>query len=1089
MFTDACALVAKTCELRSRQHLVAHLLREIDSTLMAMLDAGEPAQTESGERDGDAARRDRIVRNLGLDDNEPWLLARKRRGQHYRLHGWAHRSGVDSLREDEGDFKRLWEIHLDIFSALLDLFDRRAAVIQRQIEALTELPPTKAARELANRIPRDPVSMNQLFERCSDPAWLPHLRAVGFFKSAPSAIYDADHQGFRFPGWPAGEYLVRIAAEPAVAREVTEILEQLPATDNPYAYQRIVTIAITLPVELAARLVPQVVAGVRMRGLLPLGNDVAALAAHLADQEHLDLAYELADELLALQSEDGPLNRRAASSFGNWEFSQVCEKLGPALIAAEPLRAYRFAASRLQESLVLSAPDALPDWDMSEYWRPSLTEKSEHDDDPKSALVDFTRDALDAAVLASAISIDDAFDDLNARGSLIFDRLALHVVAAHPAMSPDLTMRLAFEDGADEGRRTLNEVAHLQAVAFPLAPDSVTDRFLENIDAGPGTDLDDWRDRFHAAKGVEPTEADTAQYIAWWKTTRLFPVLEHLDAARRAEYGALVLSLKKPPSWDDYQVFRVRSFWGDKPPVDESFVAGASTDELADYLRNWEPPDDDFDGPTVRGMARQLQSVVEKNPEKFAIGAQDFLDLRQEYVDALIHGLTQASKAGNTFSWRPVLHFLHECTVNHRYLYTGTERDEGDETLGASAGLLESGLSSGPNRIPDESLDDVWSILAPVFEDPNPTLEHEQQYGGSNMDPFTLSLNTVRGEATHALVALLIEMARVSGEFDLPVSERHGISRRPHLARALDRCLDIEQEPSLAVRAAIGAHLDRLALIDPTWFDEHRPVLFPEPHQAQREVVFDSYLLWGTVRSPLISLFRDEYLYRAGRLSEPPAVTWERGEPQEALARHVMALYLHCDIELDDDLMRFIYSDQNPGVWNAATARVYLGLGKRRDATASTDSGHVDRAMRLWESRIELAETAASAGDASSFHAELENFSHWVVAGDFDETWWIDQLQRITQLIGRVEPDGPVLDAVADAAERHPLQAVRVATSFLLNERWAFLASGHGDAFMRIVTAATDSGIRDAEREGRDLANRLVGKGHDEFEPFAVGVK
>ena len=1088
MFMDACALVADACALRSRQHLVAHLLREIDSTLMAMLDPGEPEKKECPEKDGEAQRRDRITLSLGLDETEPWLLALKQRGQHYKLHGWAHRSGVDVLREDEGDFVRLWDIHLDIFRALLDLFDRRAALIQKQVESLTGVPPSKtAAKEMANRIPRDPISLNQLFGRCSDPAWLPQLRWAGFFKSAPGAVFDAEHNGFRFPGWPAGEYLGRLAMEPAAAPEVTEILEQLPASDNPYAYQSIVTTAITLPVELGVRLVPQVLTGVRMRGHLPRGTDVAEFSAHLAEEGHLGTAYELADELLRLQTEEGPLARRAASSFGDWEFSEVCKKLAPTLVAANPLRAYEFASNRLEESLALSAPDRLPGWDMSEYWRPSLTDESERERDPRSALVDFTRHALDAAVSASALSIDDAVADLRERGSLIFDRLALCILAAHPTLNLDLAARVAFEEEADEDRRTLNEVARLQAAVFPLVPDSTASCFLERVDGGPGPDLDDWRERFQAAKEVEPTEADTAEYVAWWKTTRLFPVLEHLDATRRAEYDALVSLLKKPPRWDDYQIFRVRSFWGDKPPVDENVIAGMTTDELADYLRTWEPPSDNFDGPTIRGMARQLQSVVEKDPEKFACRAEHFLDLRQEYVDALIHGLTQALRAGGAFSWEPVLDFLRACTVDHRYLNTGTERDEGDETLGASANLLETGLTSSANRIPDGHLDDVWRILAPVFTDPNPTLEHEQKYGGSNMDPFALSLNTVRGKATHALIALLVEKARAAGEFDLPLSGRRGISRWPELESTLDRCLDVSREPSLTVRAAIGAHLDLLALIDPEWFEEHRTVLFPVSHQEHREVVFDAYLLWGTIREPLIPLFRDEYLYRTGRLSEPPAVTWERREPQEALARHVVAMYLHGDIELDDELMRAVYCEANQTLWSAATARVYLGLGKHKDPPEPTDSEYVARSVRLWEWRIRLAEDAASAGDATEFRPELEDFSHWVISGEFDEKWWIDQLERVTDVIGHVELDGPVLDAVASAAERHPLPAVRVATELLIHDPWAFLASAHGDAFMSVVTAAVSSDVPEAVRGGRDLANRLVGKGHHEFGPFAIG--
>ena len=39
-----------------------------------------------------------------------------------------------------------------------------------------------------------------------------------------------------------------------------------------------------------------------------------------------------------------------------------------------------------------------------------------------------------------------------------------------------------------------------------------------------------------------------------------------------------------------------------------------------------------------------------------------------------------------------------------------------------------------------------------LTEDEDPTPHHEAHYGGSTMEPFTLAMNTIRGEAMEAVI-------------------------------------------------------------------------------------------------------------------------------------------------------------------------------------------------------------------------------------------------------------------------------------------------------------------------------------------------
>lgn len=55
------------------------------------------------------------------------------------------------------------------------------------------------------------------------------------------------------------------------------------------------------------------------------------------------------------------------------------------------------------------------------------------------------------------------------------------------------------------------------------------------------------------------------------------------------------------------------------------------------------------------------------------------------------------------------------------------------------AGLLDTGLRSSTGGITSNLRESIWELLQVLAEDPEPTPEYEERYGGSNMDPATLA--------------------------------------------------------------------------------------------------------------------------------------------------------------------------------------------------------------------------------------------------------------------------------------------------------------------------------------------------------------
>ena len=127
--------------------------------------------------------------------------------------------------------------------------------------------------------------------------------------------------------------------------------------------------------------------------------------------------------------------------------------------------------------------------------------------------------------------------------------------------------------------------------------------------------------------------------------------------------------------------------------------------------------------------------------------------------------------------------------------------------------MLSAGFESKTSPIPIAERERVWAVLAVLLHDPDPTPLHEERYGGANIGPRTLSLNTTRGQAMHAAVRYGLWIRR-SMEADEPeaVLREEGFASIPELREVLDQHLDPGCDPSIAVRSIYGQWFPWLVL-------------------------------------------------------------------------------------------------------------------------------------------------------------------------------------------------------------------------------------------------------------------------------------
>src|SRR5262249_25414270 len=142
-----------------------------------------------------------------------------------------------------------------------------------------------------------------------------------------------------------------------------------------------------------------------------------------------------------------------------------------------------------------------------------------------------------------------------------------------------------------------------------------------------------------------------------------------------------------------------------------------------------------------------------------------FQGLDPTFVRFFFSGMETALKQHRAIVWAPMLDLAAWVMAQPREI-AGRHTDlmEADEswqwTRGAIASLLEDGLNERAAQgaqvhspIPFAERERLWQILEPLTRDPDPTPDHEAKFGGDNMDPPTLAINSVRGKAMNAMIA------------------------------------------------------------------------------------------------------------------------------------------------------------------------------------------------------------------------------------------------------------------------------------------------------------------------------------------------
>ncbi|HJN16415.1 MAG TPA: hypothetical protein QGH10_13010, partial [Armatimonadota bacterium] len=587
--------------------------------------------------------------------------------------------------------------------------------------------------------------------------------------------------------------------------------------------------------------------------------------------------------------------------------------------------------------------------DNSHYWRRAI---ENHEQNGLARLADGlvygARSVLELLATEDSTRVPELIESLEARPWRIFDRLALHALRLFPTHAGHLIAERLMDPDLFDDTDAWHEYALLLRDGFMLLSDDQRAALVERARHTYSADavLEEGDD----PETGRPYTTRKAEHIADYRALRrLAPARQHVPASLQARFVE-VEAESGPVEHPEFRSY-ITSSSGWPTPVTADELREMTDAQIIEALRT-PLARVSHRSPAPQGLARQLQTCVEKDPARFAELAADFVEMDPTYVRGLVLGLSDAVTNENHFPWEPVLSLCRWTLDQPRKLSNRTWPD-GDQDHGWVqtwrwiGDLLCKALQKHDDGIPYSCRDAVIEVIGVLVRDPDPSPDEQGEDDGALSHAMD-ALNSVRGSALHALIHYALWLnGHMVRELELPEDATVGFARMPEVVTILDERLD--KDESLAIRSVYGQWLPWLRLLDAEWTTANLPRILPpgEDEHPLWEVAWHTYIGWCRAYDEMLEFLEGEYRRALTRLDADAPESPGREHPDVRLAEHLHMFYLRGKLEIGESsgLLSEFYAAAAP--WLRARALERMGWWMQDDDPPSQVA--VGRAIDLWE--------------------------------------------------------------------------------------------------------------------------------------------
>jgi hypothetical protein len=841
------------------------------------------------------------------------------------------------------------------------------------------------------------------FESINSPEWIIPLLNDKFFSTPEPPLKEkvnvSGHEtyGISFPEWPQSRYLVRMANTRSidVLRAVEAIFDS--GVDNIYIHSDIIEILKNYPVSEIHSLIDREIDWVKEQSqlYLYLPQKLFELIEYVCGEDPI-LAIKIVDATfgITLQQSDneGDPRRLKVERFDSWQYNHLLIECTHCFLNHRNLQIVDFLCSELSKVCEGLNPILLdtkiPRNDSSAVWRSTIEDSDQNIGwDYENALVTALRE-VGVKILAEWPEEFEKFVvRLEREPWIIFRRLILYFLSQLPHKSGSISKKYLLDREYFESITTRHEYITLLKALFDTLSVHEQDIIWGWID--------------------EPGEKEEFRRHNWYSTLEPFLSDEKKEVLRR-------LNSTRGNETHFDQPFRMETFSGPSSPISPEDLLALSDVGLTKFIIDWRPTSDFFSA-SLEGLGDVLQTCVSNYPERFARLTSEFQQLQEPiYFRSLVYGFEAAMKASRSFDLTPVLSLcLDLCSRKDNPIPSRINRMDDDldpDWSWCSSGIVRLITTAAElRRLQPENVSIALDIVEKSLDDSNPTEDYEQK-ALEYQDPFTLAINTVRGTALNALIAISNML------FHIGKLAEHQERIESLLSSRLS-----ENEFSLSVRSVYGGLFDALISTLPDWTRTNLSVIFPSDENSRQKFLaaWNTYIVYANPRAFSYSVLAPFYkAYVSEKLKGSPQAK-KRGpsDPNVRFAEHLASHFLN-----------------NP-TWNSETELLVLFFKNARPKYRASFWRHLGRNLAIFGKqyphnvvqRLQSLWDARSADPSGTFSGEESaTFGWWVVSGAFPSLWVLTNLTSVLKQsdVERVEQCIPFITECSVSFPRESLEAI-----------------------------------------------------------------
>lgn len=863
----------------------------------------------------------------------------------------------------------------EILAANINLpFYSRIPVLENLRE---QLDPTMDSAKVIVKYSNEWAYNRFFFDGLNNSAWITPLFETGFFFTPPDFI-EVKPGSFQLPGWPGGEYLARFASQ---YEEIVASVVQSTRTENWRVQEILVDALLKISPGKTAALIPAVDAWLSGRFSHMLPNKLIPLADYLLENGWVEAATQILEYVITpvLPPYQSELSKyRSAILFRSEHFwvKEYYKNQLPKLIQLKPVNVALVFDRQIKKAIELTKQAYPEDAELQVgyYWRMDFPNRFSDlgDADVLDILIDGLLDSL-AEVCKQNIEAGKRFltNYLNSE-HIIFRRIALYTLRKFGQNYPGLVNQTLLLREYLEKNEYADEYRGLMRDQFNTASEEVRSQIISWILSFPSF-LE--TKALNHAKWIneEITEEYRRKYKEDWQLFHLEIIRDFLAGDALSRLNELTALHGKPDITERPAI--VTTSWGRvQSPISAEDLSQKSFEEIKQYFLTY-VPEDVFLNPR-ESLAQTFQKLVSEDPEKFNVFASFLTDpaIRFVYVHHYLSGVRDGIENKDGKLTNEILGLCEYIMAQKDAPFVGSSGDHEPGLYAAQmevAHLLEEALHSDVPYLTRDQLDRIRALLIKLAH--HSDLESDAD-SNTGLDPFTQSLNCIRGEAMHGILHYSLYLSRQQDKLSGEKSKEGHLE--PEIQQILDEKLDLTTDPSIAVHSVYGAFVPQLYFLSHEWLENNLLKIFPEDENRDAfwKSAWYAYIIASNMCRDVFKLLIPQY-QRGLRLLSQPQGEEKRlsGSPHERLTQHIMFAYLAglTDFGHDNKLLDLFFENAPDSI---RAQGVFLLSQVLENDKPTFEDILWKKCWILWQKRLEYAESQ----EVNRNTQEISNYMRWL---------------------------------------------------------------------------------------------------------------